>query len=309
MADKWDSLIKDTNVKRYLQYLKIERGYSINTYDSYASNIYSLLKFTNKDSIDIKKNDIEAFLEYLSKNNLSERSISHLMSVLRELFKYYIKHNIIEVSPMQNIRTIKQKSYLPNTLTEEEVTRLLDIELKTPFDYRNKAMLELLYATGLRVSELITLKIHNINFDEAMLKCTGKGSKDRYIPLGEYALKYLKIYIDEYRNRTLIKGENYYIFINNHGNPMSRSGFFKIIQNIAEKKGITTHITPHTLRHTFATHLVNNGADLRTVQMLLGHEDIATTGIYTHLANDKERKDYDNYHPRSKKGKENYGNI
>ncbi len=167
----------------------------------------------------------------------------------------------------------------------------------------------MLYATGLIVSELITLKLHDINFDEAMLKCTGKGSKDRYIPLGEYAIKYLKLYIEEYRPRTLIRGENYYIFINNHGKYMSRSGFFKIIQSIAEKKGITTHITPHTLRHTFATHLVNNGADLRTVQMLLGHEDIATTGIYTHLATDKERKDYDNYHPRSKKGNENYGNI
>lgn len=302
MADKWEEKIRDNNAKKYLQYLKIERGYSVNTYNSYANGIYSLLKFTKKDTIDIDRDDIEAYLEHLSKKNISERSISHSMSVLRELYKYYIKHDIIASSPMQNIKTIKARSYLPSTLTEEEVIKLLDINLETPFDYRNKAMLELLYATGLRVSELINLKIHDVNEEEAMLKCTGKGSKDRYIPLGEYCIKYLKMYIEEYRPRTLIRGENYYIFINNHGNPMSRSGFFKIIQSIAEKKGITTHITPHTLRHTFATHLVNNGADLRTVQMLLGHEDIATTGIYTHLALDKERKDYDNYHPRSKKG-------
>ena len=170
-------------------------------------------------------------------------------------------------------------------------------------------MLELLYATGIRVSELISLKIHDINFDEAMLKCTGKGSKDRYIPLVDYCLKYLKIYIENYRPKLLIKGENYFIFVNNHGNQMSRSGFFKIIQKIAESNGITTHISPHTLRHTFATHLVNNGADLRTVQVLLGHEDISTTGIYTHLAYDKERCDYDNYHPRSRKENRRNGNI
>lgn len=303
MSDKWEELIKDTNARKYMRYLKIEKGYSINTYNSYCNDIHSIILFTNKDTVDINEDDIKIYLEHLSNKNINEKSIAHSMSVLRELYKFYIKHDIVSSSPMQNIKTIKTSVYLPNTLTEDEVQKLLDIPLETPYDYRNKAMLELLYATGLRVSELISLKIHDVNFDEAMLKCTGKGSKDRYIPLVDYCLKYLKIYIENYRSKLLIKGENYFIFVNNHGNQMSRSGFFKIIQKLAEAQGITTHISPHTLRHTFATHLINNGADLRTVQVLLGHEDISTTGIYIHLAYDKEREDYDNCHPRSKKGK------
>lgn len=309
MSDKWEELIKDINARKYMKYLKIEKGYSINTYNSYCNDIHLLILFTKKDTTCINEDDIKMYLEHLSKKNIKEKSIAHSMSVLRELYKFYIKHNIVASSPMQNIKTIKTGVYLPNTLTEEEVIKLLDINLETPFDYRNKAMLELLYATGLRVSELISLKLHDINFDEAMLKCTGKGSKDRYIPLVDYCLKYLKIYIENYRPKLLIKGENYFIFVNNHGNQMSRSGFFKIIQKIAESNGITTHISPHTLRHTFATHLVNNGADLRTVQVLLGHEDISTTGIYTHLAYDKARCDYDNYHPRSRKENRRNGNI
>lgn len=309
MNDKWDKLITDKEVIKYMQYLKVEKGYSNNTYNSYCNDIYSLLSYTKKRSVDIKKEDIENYLEHLSKRNLNEKTIAHSMSVIRELYKFYMKHNIISISPMQNIKTIKTRMYLPNTLTEEEVNKLLNIKLETPFDYRNKAMLELLYATGLRVSELISLKIHDVNFDEAMLKCTGKGSKDRYIPLGDYCLKYLKIYIENYRAKLLIKQENYFIFLNNHGNVMSRSGFFKIIQSIADKQGIKTHITPHTLRHTFATHLINNGADLRTVQVLLGHEDISTTGIYTHLAYDKKQENYNKYHPRSKKGRKENGNI
>lgn len=302
MNDRWVNLIKDKYVRQYMQYLKVEKNYSINTYNSYCNDLNLFLEYVKKDSTIVKKNDIEQYLKHLSDKNLSERSIAHAMTVLRELYKFYLKHDIIEESPMQNISSIKSRQYLPTFLTVDETEKLLNFKLETPFDYRNKAMLELLYATGLRVSELINLKLHDINFDEAILKCNGKGNKDRYIPLGEYCLNYLKIYIKEYRPK-LIKGDEiYYIFLNNHGKVMSRSGFFKIIQSTALQQGIKTHITPHTLRHTFATHLVNNGADLRSVQILLGHEDISTTGIYTHLAFDKERQNYDNYHPRAKKG-------
>ncbi len=303
MNDKWQEIITDKYAKEYMQHLKVEKGYSNNTYNSYCNDLHKFLLFAKKDTVSITREDVEKYLKYLSDANLNERSISHSVTVMREFYKFLELHNEISVSPMQNIKSIKPRIYLPNVLTEQEVDKLLNIKLETVYDYRNKAMLELLYATGIRVSELVSLTLHSIDFDEAMLKCTGKGNKDRYIPLEDYCIKYLKIYIDLYRPSLLKGPENYYLFLNNHGKNMSRSGFFKIIQSIADKQGIKTHITPHTLRHTFATHLINNGADLRSVQMLLGHEDISTTGIYTHLAFDKERKDYDNYHPRGKKGK------
>ena len=301
MNDKWKEKIKDKYINQYMQYLKVEKNYSINTYNSYCNDLYMFSNFINKDSTKVTKNDIEEYLRHLSNEKLNERSISHSITVIRELYKFYQNHNIVETSPAQTIKSLKIKQYVPNVLTEEEINKLLDIKLENIYDYRNKAMLELLYATGLRVSELINLQLHDINFNEAMLKCNGKGNKDRYIPLGDYCIKYLEIYINKYRSKLIKENENYYIFLNNHGKVMSRSGFFKIIQGIARNQGIKTHITPHTLRHTFATHLINNGADLRSVQVLLGHEDISTTGIYTHLALDKERKDYDEFHPRARK--------
>ena len=188
---------------------------------------------------------------------------------------------------------------LPNYLTIEEVDKLLDIKLDNPFDYRNKAMIELSYATGLRVSELVTLKLVNIDLENTIVKILGKGSKERIVPFNDIALKYLKLYLDNYRQEILKNKDSEYVFVNYQGGSLSRQSYFKFIKNEAQKKGIKKNISPHVLRHSFATHLLNNGADLRIIQELLGHSDLKTTEIYAHLANEKIKKDYEIYHPHS----------
>ena len=186
---------------------------------------------------------------------------------------------------------------MPKTLTIQQVDQLLNINLKTRYDYRNKAILELMYATGMRVSEIISLKINDIDLNMAIVKTIGKGNKERIIPFGDYCNKFIKIYLDKYRQQFLIKGNNDYLFLNNHGNKLTRQGIFKIIKNIAKTNNINVDFSPHTLRHSFATHLLENGADLLTIQELLGHSNISTTQIYTHISNEKLQKNYKNYHP------------
>ena len=190
---------------------------------------------------------------------------------------------------------------LPNILTIEEVENLLNIKLETAFDYRNKAMLEVMYATGLRVSELVNLELNNVNLDEGYVRCFGKGNKERIVPLGEIALKYLKIYIDDYRDSLKKRCLCDKIFLNNHGKGITRQGFFIILKEIAEEKGIKKNITPHMLRHSFATHLLNNGADLRSIQVMLGHSNLSTTQIYTNVSNEVLKENYELYHPRGHK--------
>ena len=175
---------------------------------------------------------------------------------------------------------------------------LLNIELKDEFSYRNKAMLELMYATGLRVSELINLTINNIDLEENIVRCIGKGNKERIVPIGQTAIKYLKIYIDNYRDKLKKRTLCDKLFLNNHGKQMTRQGFFKIIKKIAEEKNIKKPISPHVLRHSFATHLLNNGADLRSIQTMLGHTNLSTTQIYTNINNETLKENYELYHPR-----------
>ena len=207
---------------------------------------------------------------------------------------------MIDNNPCETIKMPKVSKTLPHYLTEEEIEKLLDFPLNTPLDYRNKAMLELLYATGIRVSELVNLKLNNISLEEDLIRVIGKGSKERISPISSICEKYLRIYIDEYRN-TLLKHKNSeYVFINNFGNPISRQGFFKNLKQIAKEQGITKEISPHTLRHSYATHLLTHGADLRIIQELLGHSDISTTEIYTHLINEKVKSDFEK-HPHAKK--------
>ena len=208
--------------------------------------------------------------------------------------------NIIKKSPCENIKSPKIEKSLPKYLTFDEVDKLLDIELYKPIDYRNKAMLELLYATGMRISELLNLTLSNVNIDDASVKVMGKGSKERLIPMGDITIKYLNMYINEYRNLILDGKTSEYLFINYNGNRMSRQGFFKILKELADRANIEKDISPHILRHSFATHLLNNGADLRVIQELLGHENISTTEIYSHVSNEKVKEDYKN-HPHYKK--------
>ena len=268
---------------------------------SYIEDLYKYLEYMEKSHINsalnIKYEDILGYLKYLDDNSYMVTSVTRKIVSIKLFHKYLSeKYNTSDVST--KITSPKFYRKLPNILTIEEVDDLLDINLITPFDYRNKAMLELMYSSGLRVSELVDLKLSNIDLDNGYVRCFGKGKKERIVPIGEIALDYLKIYINEYRD-TMLKG--YYtenIFLNNHGKKMTRQGFFLIIKKIAEEKHIDKNITPHMLRHSFATHLLNNGADLRTIQEMLGHSNISTTQIYTNISSDVLKENYELYKRR-----------
>jgi len=290
----------DKEINEFLDYCLIEKKLSPITISSYRFDLDKyILFFKNKKSIkEIEREDITKFLEYLKNNNLNERTINHIIGTIKNMHSYFSIHYDIP-NKLENIERLKTSKNLPKVLTIEEVDKLLDIELNTPFDYRNKAMLELMYSSGLRVSELLSLTLTDIDLNNNLVKVFGKGSKERIIPIGDYATNALSTYIDEYRIK-LIKRPTDILFLNNHGNNMSRSGFFKIIESIASNKGIKKELSPHTLRHSFATHMLECGADLRSIQELLGHENMSTTSIYTHVRSDLLRENYDNFHPRSK---------
>lgn len=271
------------------------------TVESYIEDIYKYLEFMEgmhiNSYLNIKYEDLNNYIKYLKDNGYEVTSITRKIASIRSFCKYLNKkYNIEDIS--QKIDNPKFYRKLPNILTIEEVDNLLDINLVTPFDYRNKAMLELMYSSGLRVSELVNLKLSDIDLNDRYVRCFGKGSKERVVPIGEVACSYLKLYIDEYRDG-MKKG--YYtenIFLNNHGKNMTRQGFFLIIKKIAEEKKINKNITPHMLRHSFATHLLNNGADLRTIQVMLGHSNISTTQIYTNVSTDILKENYELYKRR-----------
>ena len=284
-------------ITEYELYLKVEKKYSINTINTYITNISSFSEFVNKNFKNVEEEDIKKYLIHLNKNNISEKSVANKISSLKSFYKYLIIEKITSKSPLDKIELPKIKKTLPKALSSEEVNILLNISLNDKFDYRNKAMIELLYATGLRVSELVNLKLNNINFDQEYLKTMGKGSKERIVPIGEYAMYYLKYYIDNYRNDFLRDKESEYIFISNQSKKMTRQTFFLLLKKIAKKEGIKTYFSPHTLRHSFATHLLRYGADLRSIQELLGHSSISTTQIYTHVEKEKVKEEYKNFHP------------
>ena len=213
-----------------------------------------------------------------------------------------IFNGIIKNNPCSGIRLPKLEKKLPNYLTIEEIDKLLDIKLIKPIDYRNKAMLEVLFATGTRISELINLTLNQIDYNECIIRVLGKGKKDRIIPIGNTAMEYLKLYINEYRGFILKTKNSEYVFINKNGTKISRQGFFKILKKLVKEAGIEKDVSPHTLRHSFATYLLNNGADLRIIQELRGHENLVTTEIYSHLSNKKIEEDYQ-HHPRAHKEK------
>lgn len=286
-------------ISDFQQYLLIDKKYSNNTIASYKRDLVKFETYINKPINDITELDIKTYLKRIHEE-LDERSISRNVSAIRTFYKFLMIEKYITINPMENIDMPKTGKYLPTVLTEQEIDSLLEIKLTDAFSFRNKAMLELMYATGLRVSELVNLHIHDINLEMAVVRTMGKGSKERIIPIGDYSLKFLSIYLNEYRDKMIKKEYNDYLFLNNHGKQMTRQGFFKILKQLADEKNIQTHFSPHTLRHSFATHLLNHGADLRTIQELLGHSDIATTQIYTHVSNEQLRDNYDISHPHSK---------
>lgn len=284
-------------IDKYFDYLKYERKVTNNTYESYKNDLKSFDAFFNHKIINLKYEDIQKYLKSL--NSLSAKSISHQITVINNLYNFLITDGYMTSNPCENIISPKISKTLPVSLTEEEINKLLDIDFITIYDYRNKAMLELLYATGLRISELLNLKLNDVDLKNSYVRVLGKGRKERIIPIGEIAINYLKLYINEYRPILLKNKINDYIFISNACTKMTRQGFFKIIKKECQKKNINKEISPHTIRHSFATHLLAHGADLRIIQDLLGHEDISTTQIYTHVVNQKLKQDY-SHHPRNK---------
>lgn len=281
------------NIEDFLNYLKYERKLSNNTYLSYRYNLKKIsLYFENNDLINLNEDDIRNFL-YNSKEN--SKTKSHYLTVLKSFYNCMLDMNRITINPCDNIKSPKIEKKLPKFLTIEETDKLLDIKLHEPLDYRNKAMLELLYATGMRISEMLDLKLSNYYEADAYIKVMGKGSKERICPIGDITIKYLNLYINEYRNYILKSKQSDYLFVNYNGNRMSRQGFFKILKRICDENNIKKEISPHILRHSFATHLLNNGADLRIIQELLGHENISTTEIYSHISKEKIIKDYEKH--------------
>ena len=306
-------MIKIENLKLSKENKEILKDYKIEltaiklkkedtTVESYIEDIYKYLEYIEKNkhiynALDIDSNGIINYLSYLDKNNYEKSTIVRKITSIKLFHKYLNeKYNIPDISTKIDKPRVRRK--LPNILTIEEVDNLLNIQLSNAYDFRNKAMLELMYSSGLRVSELVELKIKDIDLDNGYVKCFGKGSKERIVPIGELAVDYLKKYIYEYRD-SMKKG--YYtenVFLNNHGKKISRQGFFLIIKEIAKEKKIEKNITPHMLRHSFATHLLNNGADLRTIQEMLGHSSITTTQIYTNVSTDILKENYELYKRR-----------
>lgn len=283
------------NLENYRNYLKYERAYSDNTVGAYMNDINKYEEFLKKDILESDTEDLEKYLKYIK--NLESTTVAHKITSIKSYFNYNIKRGIVSVNPADKVSRPKLTKHLPEYLTEEEVGKLLDVEVKSPYDYRNKTILELLYSSGIRISELVNIKTPNYDSEECLIRIMGKGSKERIVPLGDYAVNIMNDYMNNYRP-LINKKHTDYVFINNRGDKISRQFIFKVIKKEALKKGIKKDISPHTLRHTFATHLLKNGADLRIIQELLGHENISTTQIYTHVTNNKLKSDYETYFPK-----------
>ena len=294
----WRKLIND-----FKFYLKIERGLSKNTVMSYSHDISSFVDFMENSNIkespqNCSKETLQQFIFTKSKL-IGSNSQARRVSALKSFFNFLIFENYCQDSPADLIEAPKIGRKLPQILNTNEIEKILDgIELNKSQGLRNRAIIETLYGSGLRVSELVEITLSNIFIKENIIRVNGKGGKQRLIPLGSYSKKFIQIYIDEIRPFEKIKDEDI-LFLNRNGKKMSRAMIFTIIRNAAKKVGIKKKISPHTFRHSFATHLLENGADLRTIQLLLGHESIITTEIYTHLDNKHLKKVMEKFHPRN----------
>lgn len=258
-------------------------------------------KGLSTESSDINLSHLREFLLWASEIGMNARSQARIVSGLRAFFKYLLIENVIKINPAESLETPKTGRKLPSVLSVNEINKLVDaIDLSTLEGQRNKAIIETMYACGLRVSEVISLKITDIFFNESFIRITGKGNKERIVPIGNIAMKMLHIYIEQVRvHQNVVKGCENIVFLNRRGNKLSRQMIFIILKDLCKKAGIKKEISPHTLRHSFATHLVEGGADIRAVQEMLGHESITTTEIYTHLDREFLRDTIMQFHPRS----------
>lgn len=285
----------------YKMYLKLEKGKSDNTIQSYVRDVEKLASFASQNPTEIAYEEVQQFIYEIAKTNIKERSQARLISALRSFFKFLVLDEKREDNPTELIDLPKLGLYLPDTLSESEITKIIQqIDLSHPQGERNRAMLETLYGCGLRVSELVNLKISDLFFNESFIRVLGKGSKERLIPIAKVTMKYINIYKDEVRIHQKIQDKyKDILFLNRNGKQLTRVMVFTIIKELVQKTDITKTISPHTFRHSFATHLLKNGADLRSIQLMLGHESITTTEIYTHIDAKDLQKTILEHHPRN----------
>lgn len=299
---------KEREVENFLTYLTIDRGLSLNTKENYERDLLSYLAFMKEESIvnlsEIKREHIQKYLITLYDRGLNTKSVARHLSAIRTFHQYLMIERICQKNPCDLIESPKLSRDLPEILSVAEVERLLEsFTEETASDLRNHAMVELLYASGLRVSELLALKLEDVHLSMQFIKCRGKGNKERIVPIGELAAEVLERYLETARPKLLKKSTDL-LFLNRFGDSMSRQGFFKILKKQAQIAGITKSLSPHKLRHSFATHLIENGVDLRLVQEMLGHSDIATTQIYTHMSKEHLKDLFEHTHPRATMQKE-----
>ena len=294
----------ESYVNEFINYLAVERGLAQNTLESYGRDLRQYQTFLQNSQLDFLQNsNRDTILSYLNNLQVKGRAVSTIsrnLAAIKSFYQYLVRERHLEKDPAVNLESPKLEKKLPKILSIAEVEELLkQPNTIQPTGLRDKAMLELLYATGIRVSELINLNISDVNLDMGYIKCYGKGAKERIVPLGSIAAKCVQEYINKGRPKLVRTYEESSLFVNHHGNRLTRQGFWKIIKKYAFEANITKDITPHTLRHSFATHLLENGADLRSVQEMLGHADISTTQIYTHVTKNHLKEVYDKTHPRA----------
>jgi integrase/recombinase XerD len=298
----------DSHIKQFSNYLKLERSLSSNSIEAYTRDVGKLSEYlamkgrpgpTSPMKVNAKQ--LQGFIEYINELGMSAYSQARILSGIKAFYKFMMVEELIENDPTSLIEGPKLGRKLPDTLEYPEIIKILEaIDLSKPGGARNRAMLEVLYSSGLRVSELVELRMTNVYFDIGFLRVIGKGNKERLVPCGKDALKFLKSYIEEVRVHVPIQeGFGSYVFLNRRGKNLTRVMVFMVIKDLAERTGLKKSISPHTFRHSFATHLIEGGADLRAVQEMLGHESITTTEIYTHLDRDYLRSVITQYHPRS----------
>jgi integrase/recombinase XerD len=291
----------DALIDQFINYLRLERGLADNTIQAYSRDLSRFARFLEERDLSpltVSRDQIIAYLSSL-RGSLSARSVARNISAVRSFFRFLASEGHIQENPARLLETPRLSRKLPDILSTAEVGRLLARpDPSTPAGSRDRAMLELLYATGLRVSELIGLKVLNVNLESGYLRTMGKGAKERLVPIGGKAIEAVRDYLSNGRPQ-MVRGANLpTLFLNFRGRPLTRQGFWKIIKQYGQAAGIKKEITPHTIRHSFASHLLEAGADLRAVQVMLGHEDISTTQIYTHVTRDKLRELHEKYHPR-----------
>jgi integrase/recombinase XerD len=295
-------------IKGFKNYLQLERSLSANSIEAYLRDVEKFIQFLELQEIDVQpekveQNQIEDFLQWVSEIGLNARSQARILSGLKAFYKYMLMEDIIDVAPTELLESPKIGRKLPEVLTIEEINEIIGtVDLSKPEGERNKAMPETLYSCGLRVSELITLKLSGLLLEEGFIRVIGKGDKERITPIGSVAIKHINTYIESKRNHmdNIDKDSEDVLFLNRRGKQLTRVMIFTIIKNLTEQAGITKTVSPHTFRHSFATHLVEGGADLRAIQEMLGHESITTTEIYTHLDREYLRQAILDFHPRAK---------